>query len=172
MQEKSVPSFGAVGILVSVEPHDPVHVATVNPVVVLTGNLTSRPITVGPLMGTAPDCSGGPYLEAGAKVLLSLRKDTRYSEIAEYQVGTFGDTILFNDREAFFMHAGRGNLELAGTSENVIEPVPNLARTTPATRDQARRFLGLGPPASGVRPPDTGNGGLIASEWRSDLPFV
>jgi hypothetical protein len=74
VQEKSVPSFGAVGILVSVEPHHPVHVATVRPVVVLTGNLTSGPITVGPLMGTAPDCSGGLYLEPGAKVLLSLRR--------------------------------------------------------------------------------------------------
>jgi hypothetical protein len=131
--------------------------ATFEPVAILTakGPLDGR--TIGPLGYTAPDCSGGPALLPGDKVLLFLSKQRQYP-VADWRIGVFGDTIVFRGNQAFHLLTSRDTLP-AGSSRSVIELALEVSGASPANRQAVLAFLAeveaqppLPPPATAVAP--------------------
>ena len=113
--------------------------ATFSPAAFLysTGPVDGR--TIGPLGYIGPDCSGGPLLETGDKVLLFLQTEKQY-RVAEWRVGVSGDTILFQGPEAFYLSPAR-HLTPAGSSRSVIETLIEITQPSPANREAALAFL-------------------------------
>jgi hypothetical protein len=147
--------------------------ATFEPVVVLKQDQPLEEFTIGPLRSSAPDCSGGPVMLAGERVLLFLSPQVQYEDVAAWRVGVFGDVVVFSGDSAEYAYGGDAEeqyREPAGTAAEVIGVISDVLGLDAATRDAAYAFVGAeapapapspapaGPPA--ITPPDTGNAGL------------
>ena len=114
-------------------------IATFRPEV-LWSNLSFGGNTIGPLGYVAPDCSGGPRLEAGDRVLLFLTR-SRYG-VASYSIGPGGDTILFRGEKAYYPSSS-SYMEEAGSTREVIDYLLSIAGSPETTSGPARAFVGL-----------------------------
>jgi hypothetical protein len=160
--------------------------SSVNVVVPFYGAMTTT-INVGPNGFGAPDCSGGPRLFAGEKVLLFLQpsrpllgSNPQPGEQGDWQSGQFGTPILFDGDSAYYLSWGRfasqGNGETqeqrtyVGKSEDVLRLALNYFNPTPAEQEAAYQFvLGTSAPkvipqgATKIVPPAAGDAGLASA---------
>ena len=146
--------------------------ATFSPVVVLKAEQALEELTIGPLRGTAPDCSGGPVMLPGERVLLFLTPQEQYP-VAEWRVGVFGDVVRFEGDQAVYAFAGdigQQYTEPAGAAAQVIDALAGVLSLDAETRAAAYTFVGSAAPAATavpsstgstpITPPDTGDAGL------------
>lgn len=125
----------------------------------------------------SPDCSGGPRLFAGEKVLLFLYPSRGYLtgpstlNVGDWQSGQFGTPILFEGGQAYYLSWGRYSEQgqdpssemrhHVGTAADVLRIALDYFDVTGPQRNAAFMFvLGTEEPAV-IRPPDTGTGGLL-----------
>jgi hypothetical protein len=114
-------------------------IATFRPEV-LWSNLDFAGNTIGPLGYVAPDCSGGPRLETGDRVLLFLMR-SRYG-VASYSIGAGGDTILFRGEKADYPFPS-GYMVEAGSTREVIDYLLSIVGSPETTSGPAWEFVGL-----------------------------
>jgi len=163
------------------------YVSDVEVDVVLAGDaaLAGDKIKVGPNGYGAPDCSGGPRLLPGEKVILFVMPTnpayTRTFEGASadsgvWQSGQFGVPILFDGPGAYYLRWGRfsGQGDGAGSdsripvgsSAEVLQLALDFAAASPGERQRAFELvLGIAPPdgttpVKSITPPSAGDAGL------------
>ncbi|MBI4498529.1 MAG: hypothetical protein HY689_11585 [Chloroflexi bacterium] len=117
------------------------YASTVRPVAVLKGETPDGPIELSPLGFLGPDCSGGPRLAAGERVLLFLQRgDPPWLPGARqegWRVALAGQgKYRFHERQA--QYQDYGPLEPAGSAEGLVKEVAALAGSLP---DQTARAL-------------------------------
>jgi hypothetical protein len=160
--------------------------SSVDVVVSFYGSMTTT-LDVGPNGFGAPDCSGGPRLFAGEKVLLFLEpsrpllgSNAQPGAQGDWQSGQFGTPILFDGDSAYYLSWGRfasqGNGETqeqrtyVGKSADVLAAVLGYFNPTAAEQEAAYQFvLGTSAPEvtpqgpSRIVPPAAGDGGLASA---------
>ncbi len=164
----------------------PVFLSEVKTVTALAGSGATPTVRVGPNGFGAPDCSGGPRLLPGEKVMLFLYPSQGIlgvtktkGEHGDWQSGQFGTPILFDASDAYYLNwsrfstrgggTGGEQRERVGSAEEVLRLTLDYFQVTGEQRDAAFRFvLGVSEPAPAARqpsapritPPDTGDAGL------------
>jgi hypothetical protein len=125
----------------------------------------------------SPDCSGGPRLFTGEKVMLFLYPSRGYLagpatiNVGDWQSGQFGTPILFEGGQAYYLSWGRYSdqgedqstemRQHVGTAAEVLRMALDYFDVTGPQRNEAFQFvIGTGEPTV-IRPPDTGTGGLL-----------
>jgi len=157
----------------------------VHTVVTLYGQADSEPLQVGPHGYGAPDCSGGPRLLPGEKVMLFLyptrevylrTRDGSPADSGRWQAGQGGNPILFDGPTAYYLSWARYSSQgdgvdkdqrtLVGGSTEVLEMALQFFGASAEDRARAFQFvLGTDPPAKAgippVTPPIVGDAGLV-----------
>jgi hypothetical protein len=182
-------SIVALGSVASETPigaaYETAYLSKVDVVVPFFGDMTTT-LRVGPNGFGAPDCSGGPRLLPGEKVLLFLEpsrpllgsNSSPRPELVEWQSGQFGTPILFDGDDAYYLSWARFSNQgngadqeqrfYVGKSADVLRLVLNYFNPTPAEQEAAYQFvLGTSAPrvipqgAGKIVPPAAGDGGLV-----------
>jgi hypothetical protein len=185
-------SIVALGSVVNETPvgtqYQSAYVSNVDVVVPFYGTMGST-IKIGPNGFGAPDCSGGPRLFAGEKVLLFLYPSRGLGpfsatfppyqgEQGDWQSGQFGTPIIFDGDDAYYLSWARFSNQgngadqeqrfYVGKSADVLRLVLNYFNPTPAEQEAAYQFvLGTSAPrvipqgAGKIVPPAAGDGGLV-----------
>jgi hypothetical protein len=174
------PRVGSNGIallgLVLDETPNRVFVSQVQTVLPLSGEGITPVVRIGPNGFGAPDCSGGPRLLAGEKVLLFLGPSRTFgapgqpNQYADWQSGQGGTPILFEGDAAYYLSWGRytdppvGNGQerrsYVGKSEDVLRLALTYFNATPDERELAFQFVLGTTEGAQIMPPNAGDGGL------------
>jgi hypothetical protein len=155
-------------------------ISQVQTVLPLTGEGITPVVRVGPNGFGDPDCSGGPRLLAGEKVLLFLHPSrgrfgvsSDSNQHGDWQSGALGMPILFDGDAAYYLSParytdhpdskGQEQRFYVGKSEDVLRLALTYFNATPDERDLAFQFV-LGTTAGAqIMPPKAGDGGLATS---------
>jgi len=160
----------------------PLFLSTVRTVLPLAGEGITSVVRVGPNGNGYPDCSGGPRLFIGEKVMLFLYPSPAWlageddlGRYGDWQSGQTGTPILFDGDDAYYLSWGRyvdegfgaqERREYVGRSEDVLNLALTFFDATPDQRQQAYAFVLGTAPTGRILPPDTGDGGLAGTGGR------
>jgi hypothetical protein len=157
-------------------PVTPIFLSQVQTVLPLSGEGITPVVRIGPNGFGAPDCSGGPRLFAGEKVLLFLHPARGLldapadNQHGDWQSGQGGTPILFEGDAAYYLSwvryadhpdsNGQERRSYVGKTEDVLRLALTYFNATPDERALAFQFV-LGTTAGAqIMPPKTGDGGL------------
>jgi hypothetical protein len=144
------------------------YVSEVKIELVLAGKAGEETLEVGPNGYGAPDCSGGPRLLPGEKVILFLRPinpsytrtiDQQPADSGAWQTGQLNEPILFDGPSAYYIGWGRfvsspngpaiDSRARVGDSAEVLRLALDFGRASPDQRARAFQFvLGIGEPTA------------------------
>ena len=171
-------------------PFNAAYLSNVQTVLPLQGEGMGDVVRVGPNGFGAPDCTGGPRLFEGEKVMLFLYPSRGVlgaegdpAQFGDWQSGQFGTPILFDGSNAYYLSWARFSVQgegpsteqrfYVGESAEVLRLALDYFGVTPEQRERAFDVvLGIsapppgqstGPSADsvGISPPDTGSAGLL-----------
>jgi hypothetical protein len=164
------------GLVLDEAPVNRVFVSQVQTVLPLSGEAITPVVRIGPHGFGAPDCSGGPRLLAGEKVLVFLGPSRGLlvprpgdsNQYGDWQSGQGGTPILFEGDAAYYLSwerysdssNGQERRDYVGKSEDVLRLALTYFNATPEERELAFQFV-LGTTAGAqIMPPKSGDGGL------------
>jgi hypothetical protein len=148
------------------------YVSEVKIELVLAGKAGEETLEVGPNGYGAPDCSGGPRLLPGEKVILFLRTinpsytrtiDQQPADSGAWQTGQLNEPILFDGPSAYYIGWGRfvsspngpaiDSRARVGDSADVLRLGLDFGQMSRTERDRAFQFvLGIAEPADAPQP--------------------
>jgi hypothetical protein len=156
----------------------PIFLSQVQTVLPLSGEGMTLVVRMGPHGFGAPDCSGGPRLLAGEKVLLFLGPSRGLlvappgdsNQYGDWQAGQGGTPILFEGDAAYYLSwvrytdhpdsNGQERRDYVGKSEDVLRLALTYFNATPDERELAFQFVLGTTEGAHILPPNAGDGGL------------
>ena len=154
-----------------------VFLSNVRTVVPMAGDALLTTVRVGPHGFGDPDCSGGPRLLPGEKVMLFLypsrgvfSSQGDQTRFGDWQSGQFGTPILFEGDSAYYLSWARFSNQTfidgkdfrtyVGRAEEVLRLALARYEVSPAGREAAFNFILGTTDGAHILPPRTGDGGL------------
>ena len=148
----------------------PAFASLVRPVALLKGATPDAEIEVSPLGGLGPDCTGGPRLELGERVLLFLRRGDPHRVADGAGTRPAGWSIVLGGRAKYVFQDSRAALDLrhilgflpgdralepAGQAEDLVKDAAVLAGSPEDQIERALQFVqgpGSGPGVGPTNP--------------------